>query len=436
MSKRLTCPARRRVTIVLAVVGLVASVVLPSTVATASTPSQSVPGVDSKTIKVVVLDGDLKQLEDLGFAVDVGDTKGQWQAFIDDINACGGINGRKLVMTEHQSSVLSASAGQAACIAATEDDKAFVAVLPNAVNANVVPCLTQQHKTPTFLGSDNQEDIDKANGLQFTWSVTGEKATAALVQVLAERGSFKNKKVGLVSGSDTAATSAVKNGFKPALKKAGVKLAAEQVVPCDPGGNTCSGFPNAVQAFKRANVDIVLTALTALAYPAFVSEANQEDYHPLYTASWFGAITANLVNKQEVKNGSAFEGAIGVAPGDASNFEKTVKPTKFSEQCAAIYQKYGKVKLDVAKAPDAYSAMTQGCAQAKVLERGLKGAGKNLTPQSWSKAMQNLGTLQMNLGTGSYEPGKFSAQNSFVLVKWSNQCVCWQPVGGPPVVIK
>jgi hypothetical protein len=191
-----------------------------------------------------------------------------------------------------------------------------------------------------------------------------------------------------------------------------------------------------VQAFKRANVDIVLTALTALAYPAFVSEANQEDYHPLYTASWFGAITANLVNKQEVKNGSAFEGAIGVAPGDASNFEKTVKPTKFSEQCAAIYQKYGKVKLDVTKAPDAYSAMTQGCAQAKVLERGLTGAGKNLTPQSWSKAMQNLGTLQMNLGTGSYEPGKFSAQNSFVLVKWSNECVCWQPVGGPPVVIK
>ena len=240
--QRLTYPARRRGTILLAAIGLVGSIALPSGVATASTPSQSVSGVDSKTIKVVILDGDLKQLKDLGFAVDVGDTKGQWQAFIDDINARGGINGRKLVMTEHQSSVLSAAAGQAACIAATEDDKAFIAVLPNAVNANVVPCLTQQHKTPTFGGGDDQETIDKANGLQFTWAVTGEKATAALVQVLAERGYFKNKKVGLVSGSDTAAASAVKNGFKPALKKAGIKLAAEQVVPCDPGGNTCSGF--------------------------------------------------------------------------------------------------------------------------------------------------------------------------------------------------
>ena len=199
--------------------------VLPSQVATASTPSQSVPGVDSKTIKVVVLDGDLKQLEDLGFAVDVGDTKGQWQAFIDDINARGGINGRKLVMTEHQSSVLSAPAGQAACIAATEDDEAFVAVLPNVVNANVVPCLTQQHKTPTFLGSDNQEDIDKANGLQFTWSVTGEKATAAVVQVLAERGPLQEQegRAGLGFGhrGDVGGQERVQARL---LKKAGVNL--------------------------------------------------------------------------------------------------------------------------------------------------------------------------------------------------------------------
>ena len=117
--------------ILIVAIGLLGSIALSSTLATASTSSQSVPGVDAKTIKVAILDGDLKQLKDLGFAVEVGDTKGQWQAFIDDINARGGINGRKLVMTEHQSSVLNAASGQAACIAIAK-------VLPLVVMAAAV----------------------------------------------------------------------------------------------------------------------------------------------------------------------------------------------------------------------------------------------------------------------------------------------------------
>lgn len=436
MAVRVKYPARRRVMVLSVVIGLLGSIALSSLAATASVPAQSVPGVDGKTIKVALLDGDLKQLQDLGFAVDVGDTKGQWQAFIDDINARGGINGRKIVMTNHQSNVLSAASGQAACIAATEDDKAFMAVLPNTVHADVVPCLTQQHHTPTFLGPPSQETVDKADGLEFTWGPTDETATAAAVQVLAERGYLKNKKVGLVSGSDTNSQSVVKNGFKPALKKAGVKLAAEQVLSCDAGGSICSGYPTAVQALKRAGVDVVLSAMTALAYPAFVAEANQQDFHPLYTASGQGGVTTNLVAKLQVPNGNAFEGAIGVSPGDAALFKSPMEPTPFTEKCAAIYQKYGKVRLKPTKANDAYSAMGQACAQAKVLERGLKAAGKNLTPQSWSKAMQGLGPVQMTFGTGSYAPGKFSAQDSYIVVKWSNECVCWQPVGGKPVVIK
>ena len=69
-----------------------------------------------------------------GLVPDLGDQQKQVQSIVDEINANGGINGRKINLHFKLLDVLSggADAIQAACIEATQEFKAAVVILPPA----------------------------------------------------------------------------------------------------------------------------------------------------------------------------------------------------------------------------------------------------------------------------------------------------------------
>jgi ABC-type branched-subunit amino acid transport system substrate-binding protein len=411
------------------VVALVVAGGVTATTAGASVRTASATGVDAKSAKIALLDGDIKQLVDLGFAVPLGDVAAQAQALVDDINAHGGVDGRKLVLVHHESSILDSASGQAACIAATEDDKVFAVISPNSVNGSVAPCVTQQHHTPMIMLGGTQEDLDKADGMLFSASATSRTMATTAVELLADHGTFKGKKVGIISDSSPASKDAVENGYLPALKAAGVKPAANQVLSCATP-QSCSGYPTAVQAFKRAGVDVVLTTLGPLSYPAFVAEADRQDFHPLYTATGMGGMTSDVVAKQQAKNGDSFDGAIGVAGASAGAYSSTTPPA-FNEDCAKVYAKHGGPRYTLAKDPSEYGGLGVVCSMVRIVQRGLEGAGKNPTQQSFSKAVQQLHTVDLNNSQGSFGPKKLDAQDQYLLVKWSKDCVCWQGISKP-----
>jgi ABC-type branched-subunit amino acid transport system substrate-binding protein len=361
--------------------------------------------------------------------VPLGDVAAQAQALVDDINAHGGVDGRKLVLVHHESSILDSASGQAACIAATEDDKVFAVISPNSVNGSVAPCVTQQHHTPMIMLGGTQEDLDKADGMLFSASATSRTMATTAVELLADHGTFKGKKVGIISDSSPASKDAVENGYLPALKAAGVKPAANQVLSCATP-QSCSGYPTAVQAFKRAGVDVVLTTLGPLSYPAFVAEADRQDFHPLYTATGMGGMTSDVVAKQQAKNGDSFDGAIGVAGASAGAYSSTTPPA-FNEDCAKVYAKHGGPRYTLAKDPSEYGGLGVVCSMVRIVQRGLEGAGKNPTQQSFSKAVQQLHTVDLNNSQGSFGPKKLDAQDQYLLVKWSKDCVCWQGISKP-----
>jgi ABC-type branched-subunit amino acid transport system substrate-binding protein len=414
----------------LVVVALTVTGAVTATTAGASVRAASATGIDAKSVKVALLDGDIEQLVDLGFAVPLGDVEAQAQALVDDVNDHGGINGRKLVLVHHQSSILDAAAGQAACIAATEDDKVFAVISPNSVNGSVAPCVTQQHHTPMIMLGGTQEDLDKAGGMLFSASATSRTMASTGVKLLAAHDYFKGKKVGIISDSLPASKDAVEKGYLPALKAAGVKPVANQVLSCTTA-SSCSGYPTAVQAFKRAGVDVVLSTLGPLSYPAFVAEADRQDLHPLYTATGIGGMTSDVVAKQQAKNGDAFDGAIGVAGASAGAYSESQKAPAFNEQCAKTYAAQGGPRLTLAKNPTEYGGLGVLCSMVTILERGLEGAGKNPTQQSFSKAVQQLKTVDLNLSEGSFGPKKLDAQDQYLLVKWSKDCTCWQGISAP-----
>ena len=84
-------------------------------------------------IKVVQIRSQLEKYEPLGYSLPVGDVNDMFQVFTDQINACGGIRGRKVVLQNEEYDPTNPASRDAACIAATEDDKAFVVVNANTL---------------------------------------------------------------------------------------------------------------------------------------------------------------------------------------------------------------------------------------------------------------------------------------------------------------
>src|SRR5204863_8645869 len=71
-----------------------------------------------------------------------------FQAYVDDWNSVGGINGRKIVPVYARFDPLSNDSKQAACLALTEDAKVFAVLDPSGFSGAAVLCLTEAPHTP------------------------------------------------------------------------------------------------------------------------------------------------------------------------------------------------------------------------------------------------------------------------------------------------
>ncbi|MCU1368628.1 MAG: hypothetical protein JWN39_4267, partial [Ilumatobacteraceae bacterium] len=84
------------------------------------------PGVSADTIKIGVTYVDTEALKAVGLNYDLGPHAKVYQALADDINAKGGINGRKLQIVLAPIDPTNAAGADAACLKLTEDDDVFL----------------------------------------------------------------------------------------------------------------------------------------------------------------------------------------------------------------------------------------------------------------------------------------------------------------------
>ena len=123
------------------------------------------PAPTKGEIKVVQIRSQLEKLQALGFSLPVGDVNDMFQVFTDRINACGGIRGRKLVLQNEEYDPTNVASRDAACIAATEDDKAFVVVNANTFTGTGPICVAGDHKTPlVYVGGAEDSEYRSTDG--------------------------------------------------------------------------------------------------------------------------------------------------------------------------------------------------------------------------------------------------------------------------------
>ena len=157
------------------------------------------------------------------------DQQQAYQIFIDDINAKGGINGRKIVPVYKTYCPIDNTTELTACTALTEDSHVF-AVIGTFYDpsGDAQLCFTKQHKTPVVADSLTDALAEKTPGLMVTPDIAPERRLSVIMALLKSQGTLKGKKVATVSDSENRPRA--KSVVDPALKDLGVERGTDAVL--------------------------------------------------------------------------------------------------------------------------------------------------------------------------------------------------------------
>src|SRR3954447_25541078 len=154
----------------------------------------SARGVTADKIKIGFSYIDLETLAKSGIIkIDNGPYGEIMQVLVDDVNAHGGINGRKLQLVNAKYSPIGNTEQLGACTKLTEDDQVF-AVLGGLLDTNNL-CITQQHSTILVGGNFNDSVLAKARAPWATWGASDERSIKALVKLMDDNGYLKGHTV-------------------------------------------------------------------------------------------------------------------------------------------------------------------------------------------------------------------------------------------------
>jgi hypothetical protein len=226
--------------------------------APSGTRNSSSPGVTPSAITLTDASIDSNGLRRLG--VDQMDFHEAFQTYWNEINKCGGINGRKIVLkTALYNPVAPDLAGhnQASCLKIAEDHKSLIAF--GIGTAHIERCVAVNHKT-IFVARDGglSADFADAKGRIVSFYPAGEALAAGFIADGVAQSTFKGKKVGVLAAAITAsAAGEQQDQYVDGFKKKGIDVTDFEVLPC--AGTVCtSGLPAAISRMKEKGVDLLV----------------------------------------------------------------------------------------------------------------------------------------------------------------------------------
>jgi hypothetical protein len=382
----------------------------------------SARGVTADAIRIGLSFPDLEALAKTGLIkVDNGDYAAMAKALVDDVNAQGGVNGRKLELSLGKYGVLGAAEQLAACTKLTEDDKVF-AILGGFIGDNNL-CATQQHSTLVIFGYGagfNQIALAKARAPFVTFEASDERSTEALVKIADAQGRLKGKTIG-VYGTLSTSKPLIDLTVK-ALKDAGYSVADTAINDAPATDAQAFNAQDKVigNRFKDKHIDTVFVQVTVP--PG--GNWNVIDYHPTLLSP-----QTSLVMSGAFTNGyDKFPLVAGLA---ASGDDNLGFNTPAMKHCREVWKKATGKDIKTpneeqqAGKSTGFAGMSSTCSALQIFVAAAKAAGPNLTYATWQKALEGLGKMELPAAPeASFGPGKPDGQDSFQLMKFNP---AWKP---------
>ena len=366
----------------------------------AETPTGPSPGVTDDTIRVGITYVDLdavRQFVDL----DQGDYEAAYQAVIDDFNADGGINGRKIEPVFAKVSPLGTQPAEAVCTKLTEDEEVFAVI--GFFQDDAVLCPIGVHETAAIGGVMTQERFDQAAAPWFT-TESGEDSDIDAVAAMAEAGQLDGKLgvyASILSESQLPAIEAK-------LDELGIEPVDSAVLDAPPDDITAQNQATGVIAerFKSKGIDKILVVGSA-AVPIANGFAPL-DYRPqlLFTSR---------VSVEAYVNGndpdvSMFEDAV-LGAIDNEVFEEDAM-----QDCLALVE--DAIGEDIpdpdsleSSDPNPFVSASAACRNINLFTAIAEAAGKDLNYGSFQAAGEDLGEVHLPGAEADYDYGPYPARD-------------------------
>jgi ABC-type branched-subunit amino acid transport system substrate-binding protein len=357
---------------------LVAGIAVASTSASADDSA-----VTKHEIKVGITYPDLAPLRPLGVNIDHGNYEKSYQTVIDDINAHGGVNGRKIVPVYAPFNPVGTVGAQQACLKLTEDQKVF-AVVGSFYNDGPL-CYLEQHDTPVVGGNMTTEYLARAKAPWYTLE-PGDRDTTRIVDAMIKEGLFNKGNLGIVTNVDQKAT--LDNVVLPALKKNKVSETSA-IITAPPGDAVAAGAEAAtiVEKFKTVGVkNILLVRDSVLAITRALAPTS---YRPRLIATAKNTMAAYLTDP--ASDLSVVQNAV------AGNVSRDFNDPALQKCYAMVSKATGDkiVENPPQGKPSPVTSADAACRYMTLFANLAAVSGKNLTTATFGKAAQKAGSIEV-----------------------------------------
>jgi hypothetical protein len=370
-----------------------------------SSPASS-QGVTATTIRVGIPYVDFSAVTKVGVHLDPGSFPDAYNALIANINAHGGILGRKIVPYLLAVDPTSLAPGLTACTQMTEDDKVFV-----VIDALMPDCYLTHH-TPS-VAAILQSSGETAGIPNFTLSPPASAYDPLQLGVFAKNGVFNGKKVGLFAGETTDETEL--GIVKSALDALHVDV-VQTAVDSAPGSDLVASNQQVAviaQRFRSSGInEVVAVGYGSAVWPEALA-SNQSSYNPPWVATNSGDLTGytgGVNNPTYIKN-------VVVSSPILQATQTWNDPA--IQSCVSIIRKAypsdnitAPPKVATNSSHETYTAPEAACTDLAIFETIAKAAGKSLTVSSFIQAGENLHNVTF---PGAPAPVSFAPGRAYAL---------------------
>lgn len=375
-----------------------------------------------------------------------GNTKGEFQALFNDINARGGVAGRKLVPVWHaydaQSSDTGAGQDQAACADLTQDNKIFAvagAGLSDTFSACMKKAGVLEVMSGDFLAADDTWLSTYPNYVD-PGTLSQNRMMRALADSLLRRGYFNGwntttgqpaagtkTKVGVLTIKDPRWQRPLSKVLLPALARGGNPVDSANVYEVPIGQDSSATIASIQAAALRFRNDGVTHVIFLDANGSltgyFAKNAQSQGYYPRFGVN--SAASMQVLVDGGLLDASQLRGALGLGwvPNQDLKAEYHKKYAGAGRaRCLAVMEKAGYTFGD----SNSRSIALAQCDQMYLITEAIRGAGPSITLPNALDAVARLretfpaaGNAGMSFGANKRDGVRFVYD-----LTWDTDCNC------------
>jgi ABC-type branched-subunit amino acid transport system substrate-binding protein len=349
--------------------------------------------------------------------------------FVDDINAHGGIAGRRLIVKVSQFSPLVPAESQTACVDQADDQKVFLTLAEVSLTDDAQERCLAARQTPVITSnSSTLADLQADGGWVHQISMAKDRVFKDWVDwLISSRIATPASRIGLVHSDNPEDNALVASVILPYLHQRGLTVAAQAAFSGLTIPTVTGDAQNAVLRFKSAGVDLVLPDLDFLRFFVFQQAASSADLKVRYSVSDLGQLSLDAATNfypaafGGTRGVTAYAGGLGSPPGATGDLSPAL------QDCLDVYQAGGQPVTSSSTAARLAEVLqvAQFCEELRLVAHVASVAGPHLNRASFLAAFNQVGNWTDGVtltGPLSFGPTKFDGPDRVAVIEWHADC--------------